>query len=331
MRNLIERYVFDVVRRLPESQREEVKKELETNIKDMLGEKPTQEEIETVLLNLGHPRILANSYREKQRYLIGPEWMDDYLMVLKIVLVITAVLGMLGGLISSFTNPEAVTVIGIVAEAFAKTISGIFDGLLSGFATVTLIFILIEHYSKKRSDDFNLKSLPDLPKANVKELKRSGIITGIIFQLIFGSVFIYILATEQFNLFWLDSNFNVVNEVAIFKQSIINNFIPLFILSLGLTVAADIYRLMKLTWNKETFLAYGIAKVFSVIVSVAFLTTAGLFAAEFITRMSELFTVMESQIEEWLYGAFKVVAILTLIGMTVDLLKTWFKKVKPNK
>lgn len=331
MRNLIERYVYDVTRRLPEKQREEVKKELMANINDMLGEKPTDAEIETVLLNLGHPRKLANNYRESQRYLIGPEWMDDYLMVMKIVLVIAGILGMLGGLISSLTNPEAVTTIGLIAEVFAKTLSSIFDSLLGAFATVTLIFVAIEYSNKKRSDDFSLRSLPDLPKANVKELKRSKIITGIIFEIIFGVFFIYILVTEQFNLIWFDDDFNVISQIAIFQQSIVNNFIPLFILSVALTVAADIYRLMKLTWNSTTYLAYGVAKIFSAIVSVAFITTAGLFTTELITKLADMFTVLDTQMGEWLYGAMKIVAILTLLGLTTDLLTTWFKKVRPNK
>ncbi len=38
MNNYIERYVNDVISRLPEKEREEVKKELQSNIYDMLPE-----------------------------------------------------------------------------------------------------------------------------------------------------------------------------------------------------------------------------------------------------------------------------------------------------
>ena len=47
--NLIERYVYDVARRLPEKDREDVKKELRANIYDMLPENANDEAIKKVL------------------------------------------------------------------------------------------------------------------------------------------------------------------------------------------------------------------------------------------------------------------------------------------
>ncbi|MCK7487015.1 MAG: hypothetical protein MZU97_17045 [Bacillus subtilis] len=60
MNDWIKRYVHDVARRLPESQRDEVKKELEANIGDMLPEQPTEADIKAVLTTLGaraHSRV----------------------------------------------------------------------------------------------------------------------------------------------------------------------------------------------------------------------------------------------------------------------------------
>ena len=58
--------------------------------------------------------------------------MSDYLMVLKIVLVILGVVNFVFALIDTLINPEAVTVIGIIAETFAKVISRVLNGMLSG-------------------------------------------------------------------------------------------------------------------------------------------------------------------------------------------------------
>jgi len=331
MRNLIERYVYDVTRRLPEDQREEVKKELTANINDMLGEKPTEAEIETVLLSLGHPRKLAINYREKQRYLIGPEWMDDYLMVLKIVLVIVGILGMFGGMIGALTLPEATTVFGIIAETIGRIISNGIQAVIRGFAIVTLIFMAIEHYHKNRNDEFKLVSLPELPKEGKKVIKRSAIITGMIFQTIFGVLFIYLLATEQFFLFNLDENFHVVVETAILNQAIVDSFIPLFILSLALCLAADAYLLVRNAWNYHTYIVYSVGKVFSTVVTVSFLTQDGLLAESLITKIADVFMVSGAQVEEWVVRFLLLIAILTVIGMTVDLLTTYFKKVRKNK
>ena len=68
--------------------RAEVGKELRANIDDMLPENPTDAAIEAVLVKLGEPRALAGGYRGKPRFLIAPEWMDEYLQVLKTVLIV---------------------------------------------------------------------------------------------------------------------------------------------------------------------------------------------------------------------------------------------------
>ena len=88
MKNMIERYVYDVIRRLPEDNREEVKKELYLNIDDMLGSNRSEEHIEQILLELGEPRLLALKYQTKERYLISPAYYDDYIRVLKVVIII---------------------------------------------------------------------------------------------------------------------------------------------------------------------------------------------------------------------------------------------------
>ena len=76
--NWIERYVYDVARRLPEKDREEVKKELRANIYDMLPENAGNEQVKKVLYELGSPASLAEKYRQKPRYLISPAYYDEY-------------------------------------------------------------------------------------------------------------------------------------------------------------------------------------------------------------------------------------------------------------
>lgn len=72
----IERYIYAVTKRLPESQREDVASELRSLIEDMLDERKqseaaTAQEIEEVLMELGHPSLLAQKYRGKDRVLIA--------------------------------------------------------------------------------------------------------------------------------------------------------------------------------------------------------------------------------------------------------------------
>ena len=93
MDNLIERYVQEVTRRLPEKERAEVSRELKSNIYDMLPEHPDEEAIKKVLNSLGSPAALAEKYRQNPRYLISPAYFDEYTRALKWLMIAGLVLG----------------------------------------------------------------------------------------------------------------------------------------------------------------------------------------------------------------------------------------------
>jgi hypothetical protein len=87
--DLIDRYVYAVTKNLPPKQRTDIEKELRTLIDDMVeecGEPGTYEgKVKNVLTGLGSPEKLADNYRDSKRYLIGPNYIDQYFMILKIV------------------------------------------------------------------------------------------------------------------------------------------------------------------------------------------------------------------------------------------------------
>lgn len=90
---LVDRYVYDVTRRLPERQRKEVARELQADILEMIDDKagskkPTQKQVIDVLMQLGRPSKLADSYRDHPRYIIGPEYYESYTGLLKTALVV---------------------------------------------------------------------------------------------------------------------------------------------------------------------------------------------------------------------------------------------------
>jgi hypothetical protein len=179
MNDLIERYICDVVNRLPENSRVEVKKELRANIEDMLPENPTEEQIKKVLIELGSPRTLANRYRNKQRYLISPEWMDEYIKTLKIVLIVFGSISLLFGLIDHILNPSAVTLFGVVMEVLGQVISEVIQSMFRAFAIVTLIFVIIEATSvKSKKEPWNPDTLPKLSKKNESKIGRTESIIG---------------------------------------------------------------------------------------------------------------------------------------------------------
>jgi hypothetical protein len=84
---LTERYVWAVARRLPESMRDDVARELRGTIADMTearGGRPDDESVvRPVLVELGDPVLLSREYAGTPRHLIGPHLYDDYVRLLK--------------------------------------------------------------------------------------------------------------------------------------------------------------------------------------------------------------------------------------------------------
>ena len=82
-RDLMERYSYQVVRRLPRDQREEIRLELQELIEDMWEQSG---EMKEVLQELGDPAEFAKKYRGEESCLIGPDYYDTYLWFVKVVL-----------------------------------------------------------------------------------------------------------------------------------------------------------------------------------------------------------------------------------------------------
>ena len=102
--DIIDRYIYDVVRRLPPNQRQDIERELRSLIEDMLESGPENRNVEDVLKELGNPLDLARQYRGDSQYLIGPENFDSYTFVLKIVLICCLVSAVVSGIVQSVSD-----------------------------------------------------------------------------------------------------------------------------------------------------------------------------------------------------------------------------------
>lgn len=94
--DLIERYIYAVIKTLPTRMREDVERELHSLISDMLEERcqdmpSTEHDVLVVLTELGRPAELAAKYRpERASYLIGPGYYAAYKFLLGLVLAAVA-------------------------------------------------------------------------------------------------------------------------------------------------------------------------------------------------------------------------------------------------
>lgn len=162
---LIKRYVHDVTRRLPDKQRDDVAQELTTEIESMVedragGKKPTERQLKAVLMELGSPSLLADQYRDKPRFLIGPDYYEPYVSLLKtLYLVILPLLAFV------VWTTEAMTANHTLLSMAIKVAGTLFEVSLHIFFWTTLSFLFVQKMADGQRHDHNWKpdDLPDLP------------------------------------------------------------------------------------------------------------------------------------------------------------------------
>ena len=100
--DLIEVYILEVTRRLPEKSRKDIALELRSTIEDMLPDHYAEEDVKKALEKLGNPATLASGYRDRPMHLIGPRYYDLYVSLLKMILPIAGVIALISMIASYF-------------------------------------------------------------------------------------------------------------------------------------------------------------------------------------------------------------------------------------
>jgi hypothetical protein len=321
MKNMIDRYLYDVSRRLPEDIRTDVERELRSNIEDMLPEDPKEEDIEKVLLELGNPAKLSVKYNPHPRYLISPELFDDYFMVLKIVAATLAILlAALAVFKFIFGDPGDVTVISTVVTLLTGFFSGAFTGIVQAFFWVTVIFFCIEHFGGlKEKIQWSPKQLPDVP-ANAKTLiKRSDTVASTVFSLLFSTLFLVgTLRHPQF-IAWYEAG---KPSVPLFDEALVAQFLPLFIFLMALTLVIAVLKLIKGRWSVTMALGHCLYSVFSAVVGVTFVNRPHVITDAFVARFAEKLHVTNAAMSGFVHIGITVVTVLIIIGTIGDIIST---------
>ena len=152
--NLIEVYIQEVTRRLPEKSREDIALELRSTIEDMLPDDYNEEDVKLVLEKLGNPASLASGYQDQPMYLIGPRYFDVYITLLKMILPIAgviALISMVATYILDYSGEEAI--INVVLAIIGEGIGTLLDVGLQVFFWLTLVFAIMERTDKGKDSE----------------------------------------------------------------------------------------------------------------------------------------------------------------------------------
>ncbi len=176
MNDLVDRYVFTALRRIPEQQRADIDRELRASIEDAVDARVEAGEtreaaVETTLTELGDPERLADQYAGRPAYLIGPELFPVWRRLLTILL---------------WTVLPIVVTVGVVVQIFddpniGKIIGGAVSGLLTVGAHlcfwVTLVFAIAERTGNIIKVNWSLK---DLPRYEAQRAGLGQMLTGVV-------------------------------------------------------------------------------------------------------------------------------------------------------
>jgi hypothetical protein len=172
MNNLIDRYLYAVGRRLPKKMRSDIERELKSNLLDALEEKTegreaTHQDVLELLDEFGDPDKIAAEYLPNNRYLIGPELIDLYKMVLMIgALAVSVGLGIALAIRLLQGDSAAAGPVQTIIEFFGT----IYSAVIGIVGTVTIIFAIIQ-YSLRSETDVGATKVSEGVRQAEKELK----------------------------------------------------------------------------------------------------------------------------------------------------------------
>ncbi|HTX92160.1 MAG TPA: hypothetical protein VMC09_13185 [Anaerolineales bacterium] len=158
--NLIEIYVSEVGRRLPQTMRADIEAEIRSALEDMLEERskkagqPANDEMVLAMLKeYGDPEKVAASYLP-ERYLIGPSLYPIFMMVLRIALIVTGVLAAVG---LGFAIYQSTLTAQGVFETVLRAAADFFTSLVIALGNIILVFAIIEWalYQSGKKIDLN--------------------------------------------------------------------------------------------------------------------------------------------------------------------------------
>mgnify|MGYP006906664221 FL=1 len=148
--DLVERYLKAVAAQLPKDNRDDIVAELRDEImgrlealEARLGRVPTDDEVEALLREVGHPLTVAARYRPGPHALIGPELYPWWIFGLKVGLTVMAAVTLIGLAVRVLVGDV------YVGQAIGQGISSLISGAITVVGLLTAVGFVLERQSKK--------------------------------------------------------------------------------------------------------------------------------------------------------------------------------------
>jgi hypothetical protein len=280
--SLIDRYVAEVGRHLPERDREDIEAEIRSMVNDMIDERgqsavKNEKVVMEALEEIGDPKLLAAKYAPPKRYLIGPEWYEGYLKILQRILFTALPVVAVVRFILSLTN-DPLDLIGAVGDAVGSAFS-IGTQILFW---VTLVFVLLERSGEKPDDlpksdsqPWSVDQLPALPRRRQISVAETVMNIAV---LLFLLIWIALPTT-------LDLLRGSPASVPFLHPNLWNFWLPLFFVIIGLTLVHEVFKLKIGNWTPALTVTNVILGIVSIVYIAALVTTQDVINPEFLAML----------------------------------------------
>lgn len=300
MNELIDRYAYEVGRRLPAKQRDDIGKELRSLLQDALearcgGAEPTRDDVRAVLVAFGSPDIVADRYAPGRRQVIGPRHYDLYWLILRIVAAASALGLLVSAIVGAVFDPAG------GAEAFSRFgrfAAELVNTLFAAVGSVTIIFFLIDRFTaqKPSAAAFDPEKLPPVPQTGTKP-KIGEEIAAIVF---------IVLALVLFNYYpGLFSFFNkdaqgVWRSYPLFTEQALKTYLPLWNIGWAVSLTLHVALLTYGRWRRAIYAAFAGSELYTIAVAAVMLTGPALISSAGISGLSAVADIVNTQIR-WAY------------------------------
>ncbi|MFP3511123.1 hypothetical protein SB775_15980 [Peribacillus sp. SIMBA_075] len=316
---LIELYIQEVTRRLPEKNRGDIALELQSTIEDMLPVDHTEQDVKAVLLKLGDPVILASRYRDRPMHLIGPRYFDVYICLLKMILPIAAVISLIGLIGDNPFRDMGNTVVDAILIIIGKGITGIISTGIQVFFWLTLSFAILERMDTSKDQSPLTKDLKPWTPENLKVMpnisKKKAVPMIEIFASLLGlSVFaaLYFNAANLLGVYE-KRNGSLIFVTPSFNQEVLNSYWLLVSCVVIIGVLLAIYKLFLRRWTLKLALFHAIYQLLYTLAFIIIISNPDLLNPEFLAYQRTLFSI-----DEWKSSIYWGLILIFIIFAAYD-------------
>ncbi|WP_175639216.1 HAAS signaling domain-containing protein [Metabacillus schmidteae] len=330
--NLIDIYIHEVTRRLPEKNREDIALELRSTIEDMLPDEYNEQDVKKVLEKLGSPVLLAGGYRDQPMHLIGPRYFDVYMSLLKMILPIAAVISLISMMAEyfiSYTGNEAIINVGL--RIMGEGIWRIIEVGMQVFFWLTLIFAILERTDKGKDriplttslktwtpDD--LHSITYIPKK--KAISKCEIFGSLMWTAIWASLYFY--ANHLVGVYRGGSE-GLEFRIPALNQDVLLQYWPIVVVVIALEILLSLYKLIKGQWTRRLALFNTVVQLVGTVGFIVILVNPNLLSMDFITFMADIFTISTNQFKSSFIGGILFIFIISAaINIYDGYKKAWY-------